>query len=536
MTPPTAQNGSGGKSGSAKSASKKTAKTGTKKTAPKKRTSSKKKKGGLGYKILLAFAAGLALACLGFWMLRDVSLPSLRDMVEQEAPRSVPARQKEAVQPGVWPAESSGAQLSESKEKPVLPRVEERPSQPVREGGKAANAVESALADLQGLIYEESLIQVSLEERARQVDYALMQATWLHKLPAKAMRLAAVEERDKDGERYRFQSIEILPGKDVSPFVDALKDCLALWGEGASLKPAGGDAWVIALDGIQTHSIRLYPGQTAFVQDSAIPGASIGGTSGAHLQEPHLGGFSGASAGTRKPPPGMFMPRLRSDGEEPKLAIVIDDLGGSESAVRQLLALDYPVACAFLPHGKYTRSGAKAAHAKGREVLVHQPMEPIDYPRVRPGPNALLSGMSESQIRRILDASIAAVPHAVGLNNHMGSSFSQQADGVSTVILALKERGLFMLDSRTHKDSVFSDQSRRLGIEHYSRNVFLDASPSREKILEELRRAERIALFTGQAVAIGHPLPETLAALKDWQRLRNRDVRIVKLRELRQDK
>jgi len=505
MTPPTAQNKTGGKS-----APKKTAKTGSKKAAPKKKTPGKKKKGGSGYKLLLAFAAGLALACLGFWMLRDVSLPSLRDLVEQEAPRSASdsARPKKAVQPS--------ARLAESKEKPVLPKVEERPAQPAPETGReVASAVESALADLQSLAYEESLLHVPLEERVRQADYALMQAAWLHKLPAKAMRLAAVEERDKDGERYRFQSIEILPGKNASPFVDALKDCLALWGEGASLKPVGKDAWVIALDGMQTHSIRLYPGQTAFAQAPAIPGAP---------------------AGTREPPPEMAMPRLRSGGEEPKLAIVIDDLGASESALRQLLALNYPVTCAFWPHGAYTRSGAGAAHAKGREVLVHQPMEPLGYPRVRPGPNVLLSGMSDSQIRRILDASIAAVPHAVGLNNHMGSRFSQQTDGVSTVLRVLKERGLFMLDSLTHKNSVITDQSRRMGIEHYSRNVFLDASPSREKILEELRRAERIALFTGQAVAIGHPLPETLAALKDWQRLRNRDVRIVKLRELRQEK
>ena len=228
-------------------------------------------------------------------------------------------------------------------------------------------------------------------------------------------------------------------------------------------------------------------------------------------------------------------PRLRFAGEDPKLAIVIDDMGFNESALRQLLNLDFPVTLAFLPHGKHTRSGAMAAHIKGGEVLVHQPMEPIGYPQVRPGPNALLTGMSEGQIRRILEATIAAVPHAVGLNNHMGSRFTQQADGVSVVIRVLKERGMFMLDSLTHKDSVFADQGRSLGIEHYSRDVFLDAAPFREKVLEELYRAEAIALYTGQAVAIGHPHPETLAALRDWQRLRNREVRIVQLRELRQD-
>ena len=267
---------------------------------------------------------------------------------------------------------------------------------------------------------------------------------------------------------------------------------LALWGQGASLDPGESGVWSITLDVSRP--------------SSPAPAASA-----------ELG------------------PRLRSAFEVPKLAIVIDDLGLDAQALQQLLALDYPVSCAFLPHGAHTRSGAEAAHAKGLEILVHQPMEPVGYPRVRPGPNSLMNGMSESQIRRILEASIAAVPHAAGLNNHMGSRFTQQAEGVNAVIRLLKERGMFMLDSLTHRDSVFAVQGRRMGIEHYSRTVFLDVSPSREKILEELRSAERIALLTGRAVAIGHPLPETLAALGDWQRLRNPEVRVVKLQELGQD-
>ena len=353
------------------------------------------------HRLFLVFAAGLALACLAFWMGRDFSVPALRDIVEQDASRVAPPLQvhEKAVHPGGHPAEI--------KEKPVLPRVEERLLQLAGESGRElANTVVRSLTALQSLPFPQT-------------------------------------------------SGDVIPG---------------------------------------------------------TPG------------------------GMEDPPPGMIMPRLRTTDKEPKLAIVIDDLGFSKSAVRELLDLDYPVALAFLPHGAHTQSGAREAHAKGREILVHQPMEPVDYPQVRPGPNALLAGMSDSRIRHILNASIAAVPHAVGLNNHMGSRFAQQINEVNAVIQVLKERDLFMLDSLTHRDSVFVSQSRRMGVKYYSRDVFLDSSPSREKILEELYRAERIALLTGQAVAIGHPFPETLAALKDWQHLRNREVRIVKLRELRQDR
>jgi polysaccharide deacetylase 2 family uncharacterized protein YibQ len=217
---------------------------------------------------------------------------------------------------------------------------------------------------------------------------------------------------------------------------------------------------------------------------------------------------------------------------EARLCIVMDDLGAKRQPVQFLLALDYPVTLAFWPHGVYTREGAEAAAAAGREVLVHQPMEPVGYPGVRPGPDALLVGMDPDRIRAVLASSLAAVPHASGLNNHMGSRFTRSVAGVDAVIGFLRERKLFMLDSVTHPGSVFAAEGGRLGLEHYSRDVFLDVVRSRTAVLEALHKAEGLALRNGKAVAIGHPLPETLEALQHFERTRNKNIRIVRLRDL----
>lgn len=505
-----------GTKGAARRPAKSTGKSAGKKTrAQKKRGARGKKNANARLRIvLMAFAAGLALASFGFWLWGgglQSNLPG-QDGAGRE-PSSIRKREpqirQDAPRQEALPQESS---RQGAKQQSALPKVETGNRTPTRD---PSNAVEIALMDLHKMAYEEPPAQTPLEERIRQVDYALMQAGWLHRLPAKAMRLTGAVERQADGEKYRFQRVEILPGSREEPFLDRLRDCLALWGDGASLKSDGPHIWSIQVQGVRTHTLILYPGQSEFPK---------------------------ASAGTSfdRPPPSVATlpwadaPRLRSGGEEPKLVIVIDDLGANDAALRKLLALDFPVTCAFWPHGAHTRTGARAAHAAGREVLVHQPMEPIGYPKVKPGPNVLLAGMNEARIRSILNDSIAAVPYAVGLNNHMGSKFTQQPDGVRAVIRLLKERGLFMLDSLTHKNSVFAAQGRQLGIENYKRNVFLDVVHSRDAVMAELRRAERIALFTGQAVAIGHPLPETVAALKEWQGLRNKKVRIVRLRDLEQ--
>ena len=159
-------------------------------------------------------------------------------------------------------------------------------------------------------------------------------------------------------------------------------------------------------------------------------------------------------------------------------------------------------------------------------------MEPEGYPAVKPGPGVLLRNASAAQIRMATERGIAAVPYAVGLNNHMGSRFTRSREGVRVVLEELRKRNLFMLDSLTHPRSVFYEEAQRMNIPAYRRNVFLDHVVSRQAILASLRRAEETALLTGRAVAIGHPHPETLTVLKEWERLRNPSVRIVRLRDL----
>lgn len=75
----------------------------------------------------------------------------------------------------------------------------------------------------------------------------------------------------------------------------------------------------------------------------------------------------------------------------------------------------------------------------------------------------------------------------------------------------------------------------RRGLPAYRRNIFLDDGPRTVKsVLEELRAAEAVARKDGQAVAIGHPHPETLTALRQWCATRDTSIQIVPLRHLRQ--
>jgi polysaccharide deacetylase 2 family uncharacterized protein YibQ len=211
------------------------------------------------------------------------------------------------------------------------------------------------------------------------------------------------------------------------------------------------------------------------------------------------------------------------------LAIVIDDLGENMQAVHALLGLRIPLAFAVWPHARYARETALAAHAAGFAVLIHQPMESRNA-TAGTGPDPLRAGMPRERMEAIFRQSLARVPHAEGLNNHMGSRFTSRPEGVRLFCEIVANSGLFVLDSVTHPASVLYEEARAAGIPAARREVFLDAEAGKRAALARLREAERLALGR-QVVAIGHPRAETLAALREWSNARDPKLRLLSLRD-----
>jgi hypothetical protein len=231
----------------------------------------------------------------------------------------------------------------------------------------------------------------------------------------------------------------------------------------------------------------------------------------------------------------MVPPREKVSGPKAKIAIVVDDLGRDLEALRTLLSLDLDLTMAVMPDEPHTRQAAELAHRAGREVLVHMPMEPDSYPRNDPGPGALLLGQDPVEIRQRVSAMFEKVPHAVGGNNHMGSRFTQYPEGMRAVFEVMKDHGLFFVDSRTSPGSVAFSEARQAGVAAATRDVFLDNYQDVEAIARQLRETVKIARSRRQAIAICHPYPETLAALK-WEAafLRQADLQVVPVSHLLQ--
>ena len=136
--------------------------------------------------------------------------------------------------------------------------------------------------------------------------------------------------------------------------------------------------------------------------------------------------------------------------QRPVVAIIIDDLGYDMNIARKFLALDVNLTCAVLPQSGYFRKIAQLARKEGHDVMLHQPMEPNEYPMINPGPGALLSAMTPDERIKQLNDNIDSIPGICGVNNHMGSKTTTMSDEMNQIFTVLKKRGLFFIDSRTN--------------------------------------------------------------------------------------
>jgi polysaccharide deacetylase 2 family uncharacterized protein YibQ len=218
-------------------------------------------------------------------------------------------------------------------------------------------------------------------------------------------------------------------------------------------------------------------------------------------------------------------------GNEVRVVIIIDDMGNDMKALDEVLALPGPVAVAVLPLTRHSAETAKRAESRGREVLLHLPMQPKGTLQGL-GPGALMSGMGPEEIKENLSRDLASVPGAEGVNNHMGSLLTEDPAAMDDLMSDLKSRNLFFIDSLTTAGSVACRTASKEGVPSASRRVFLDDSSDEAAIKAQFERLVKLAKKHGTAIAIGHPRPSTLRVLKEEiPGLPARGVRVAKISE-----
>lgn len=215
---------------------------------------------------------------------------------------------------------------------------------------------------------------------------------------------------------------------------------------------------------------------------------------------------------------------------EPKIALIIDDLGYRLEDGLRAARLPGPVAVAILPHTPHAAKLAHEADGLGKEILLHLPMEAIE-PASDPGPGAIDTRQTRDELAAVLDSDLAAVPLARAVSNHMGSLVTRDALRMGWLMAELRGRSsLFFVDSYTTAESVGLAVAQQSGVPALRRDVFLDGDPAPDAIAREWQRLVARARDRGFAIGIGHPRAATLEFLeRELGNLQDAGVELVPL-------
>jgi polysaccharide deacetylase 2 family uncharacterized protein YibQ len=209
---------------------------------------------------------------------------------------------------------------------------------------------------------------------------------------------------------------------------------------------------------------------------------------------------------TRVPPEPEPVP----EPERAKIAVIIDDVGYSSPTLNGYLGFEGKLTFSVLPFQPESVRAAQLLYQRGFEIMLHIPMEPLDYPAQQPGEDALFLSDTRDMVEDKLNRMIVEIPHVEGANNHMGSRATQDPQLMSWTLSYLQRKGFYFVDSLTTPHSRAYEIAKAMDLPSAKRDVFLDNQRDLPYIKGQFEEAKVIARRRGSAVAVGHLQSENL--------------------------
>lgn len=210
-----------------------------------------------------------------------------------------------------------------------------------------------------------------------------------------------------------------------------------------------------------------------------------------------------------------------------KLVIIIDDVSYAHD-VAAIRSTGLPLVMSFLPPTSRHPDSAILAKEVG-EYMVHLPLEAVAFNGEEP--NTLRVNDSLETINKQIELVKKLYPGVRYVNNHTGSKFTADREAVDRLVQSMRANGLILVDSRTTGQSKIKEISQKYGLRYLGRDVFLDHHDGVGNIKKQIREAVRIAKRHGSAIAIGHPRPDTIEALKQSKAILG-EVKLVRIDQI----
>jgi hypothetical protein len=201
----------------------------------------------------------------------------------------------------------------------------------------------------------------------------------------------------------------------------------------------------------------------------------------------------------------------------PKIALVLGGMGLNqrltEKAIRELPG---DVTFGFAPYGEKLQAQVNRARARGHEILLQVPMEPLGYPGNNPGPNTLLSDAAPTENVASLKWHMSRFAGYSGITNYMGARLLGAEEALAPVMKEVKKRGLVYLEDASVNLTLSEKVVDELRLPMQRASLTIDADPTAPAIAAALAKLEQEAIRNGTAIGTGSGLAVTIETVAEW--------------------
>lgn len=181
----------------------------------------------------------------------------------------------------------------------------------------------------------------------------------------------------------------------------------------------------------------------------------------------------------RRPTHEVLLVRARNDpedtaGDPARVALVLYGFGEDAAMADSFFALAAPFAVAVVPGTKASERILAGARERERELVLHLPLEPLNYPRINPGPGTLLVSMKPRRISATVDRYLDQAGPVAAVANHMGSLATQDMTVMTAVYRELKRRHVPFLHVTPAAGAVCKSLAADLGINYAEADAVVD--------------------------------------------------------------
>ncbi len=350
--------------------------------------------------------------------------------------------------------------------------------------------------------------KIDVESRIRELDKSISHTLFNLGITKHDIRESSVSVKNDGNKRWTYKRREFLasrPGMDIDKFETELAQVVS--GEnsrGDIQKKKDELVFDISVNDLHTHRL-IFDFRSREDNKTKLAGRAEKDRDITKKGAAHAPDDKGAEA--------LF------SQDKPKVVIIVDDLGRDKESVDSFAEISTQLTFAVLPNLPNSTYAAEVATKNNIDLLLHIPMEPkpvSGYNADDAGEGVLMVGQTKEDILKNLERNIKAVPNIIGINNHMGSKFTENHELMELVLRKMHSEGLFFIDSLTSPDSQGYPIAKEIGMKTARRDYFLDDKrKGKEYVTQQLARLVEKSEKDGVAIGICHPYPQTIEAFKE---------------------